>query len=99
MDPMLGFESGLLAVLNLGALALAVWALADALYRPGPYYPAAGKLSKPAWGAILAVATLVIFTTGFMGLLGIAATIGVIVYLVDVRPALQALKPGNNPYA
>jgi hypothetical protein len=92
-------DSLLLLALNLGALVLALWALADALYRPAAYYPAAGKLTKPLWGAILGVATVVIYLFGFMGLLGIAATIGVIVYLVDVRPALRALKPGSGgPY-
>lgn len=98
MADVVGVESGLLLALNLGALALAVWALADALFRPAAYYPAAGKLTKPAWVAILAVALLLIFSTGFMGLLGIVAMIAVIVYLVDVRPALRALRPGNGPY-
>ncbi|HWH28733.1 MAG TPA: DUF2516 family protein [Mycobacteriales bacterium] len=96
---MLAVENTLLLVLQLAALALAVWALADALFRPGAYYPAAGKLTKPAWVAILAVAVLVVFSFGFMGIFGIAAVIASIVYLVDVRPALQALKPGNNPWA
>lgn len=96
---MLAVENTLLLLLNLGALVLAVWALADALFRPAAYYPAAGKLTKPVWAAILVVAVLVVGTLGFMGIFGIVAVIASIVYLVDVRPALQALKPGNNPYA
>ncbi|MFP5219871.1 MAG: DUF2516 family protein [Actinomycetes bacterium] len=96
---MFAVENTILLVLQLVALALAVWALADALFRPAAYYPAAGKLTKPVWSAILAVAVLVVFAFGFMGIFGIAAVIASIVYLVDVRPALQALKPGNNPYA
>jgi hypothetical protein len=94
---MFGVDTLLVSVLGLGALVLKVWALADAVYRPGPYYAAAGKWSKPAWVAILAVALLL--TRGdFMGLFGIASVIAAIVYLVDVRPAVQALKPGSSGY-
>ena len=95
---MLGVESTLLLVLNLGAIALAVWAVADAAFRPAAYFPAAGKLTKPAWVGITAVALLLIFLTGFMGLFGLVSLVASIVYLVDVRPALQQLKPGNGPY-
>ncbi len=94
---MLGAEVLLLSVLGLGALVLKVWALADAIYRPGQAYAAAGKWSKPAWIAILAVALLL--TGGdFLGLLGLASVVAAIVYLVDVRPAVRALKPGG-PWA
>jgi hypothetical protein len=94
---MFGLDLMLLYVLGLGALALKVWALADAIYRPGPAYAAAGKLTKPAWVAILAVA-LLITGSDFMGLLGLVSVIAAIVYLVDVRPAVRALKPGG-PWA
>ena len=93
----MGVESTLFLVLGVGALALKVWALVDAALRPGPYYVAAGKLTKPAWVAILAVA-LLLTTTDFAGLLGLVAVVAAIVYLVDVRPALQQLKPGAGPY-
>ncbi|HVM26289.1 MAG TPA: DUF2516 family protein [Mycobacteriales bacterium] len=95
---MLGIENALFGVLGLIALGLKIWALADALYRPAPYFEAAGKWSKLAWVAIL-VAALVLGGADFAGLLGIVSVIAAIVYLVDVRPAVQALKPGNNPYA
>lgn len=94
---MFGADVLLLSVLGLGALVLKVWALADAIYRPGPAYAAAGKWSKPAWVAVLAVALLL---TGddVLGLLGLASVVAAIVYLVDVRPAVRALKPGG-PWA
>ena len=95
---MLGVESTLLLVLNLLALALAGWAVVDAAVRPAPYYEAAGKLTKPAWVAITAIAAVLIFLTGFMGLLGLVSLVASIVYLVDVRPALQQLKDGRGPY-
>ncbi len=90
-------ESGLFDLLYWGAVALGVWAVADAIYRPAAYFPAAGKLTKPAWVAITAVALLFTFVF-FLQLFGIVAIVASIVYLVDVRPALQALKPGNGPY-
>ncbi len=94
---MLGPDALLLYVLGIGALVLKIWALADAVYRPGAAYAAAGKWSKPAWIAILAVALLL--TGGdFMGLLGLVAVVAAIVYLVDVRPAVRELKPGG-PWA
>jgi hypothetical protein len=97
MGAMFGLDAALLQLLGLGALALKVWALVDALVRPAPAFEAAGKLTKVAWVLILAVAVL--FTAGdFMGLLGIAATIAAVVYLVDVRPAVRAMRPGG-PYA
>ncbi len=97
---MLGIENALFGVLGLIALVLKVWALADALYRPGPHFEAAGKWSKVAWVAIL-VAALVLGGASFAGLLGIVSVIAAIVYLVDVRPAVQALRPGggsSGPY-
>ncbi len=94
---MFGIESALFGILGLIALVLKVWALADAIYRPGPYYEAAGKWSKPAWVVVLAIA-LVLTGGDFAGLFGIAATVAAIVYLVDVRPALQGMRPGRGPY-
>lgn len=86
-------------VVNLAILALAVWALVDALTRPAAAFPAAGKLSKPIWLAILAVAVLVAFAGGgIFGLPGLAVAVAAIVYLVDVRPAVRALRPGG-PWA
>ena len=80
----------LLLALGVGALALKVWALVDSITRPGPAYAAAGKLSKPAWIAILAAAVL-LGGTNVMGLLGLIGLIAAIVYLVDVRPAIKSL--------
>ena len=94
---MFGADAALLSVLSLGALVLKIWALADAVYRPAPAYVAAGKLTKLAWVAILAVAVLL--TGGdFLGLLGLVAVVAAIVYLVDVRPAVRGVRPGG-PWA
>ena len=90
----LGPTALMLLALGLGALALKLWALVDACIRPAPAFPAAGKLTKPAWVAILAVA-LVIGGTDFSGLFGLIGTVAAIVYLVDVRPAVRELRRGG----
>ncbi|WP_409328639.1 DUF2516 family protein [Trujillonella humicola] len=79
-----------------GTLALTVWALVDAVIRPAPGYVAAGKLTKPAWVGITAVATLVLFLMGPMTFLGLPAVIAAVVYLVDVRPAVRGLRRDNS---
>jgi hypothetical protein len=94
---MFGADVLLLQALGLGSLVLKVWALADAVYRPGPAYVAASKLTKPAWIAILAVA-LVITGASFMSLLGLVSVVAAIVYLVDVRPAVREVASGG-PWA
>ena len=84
----------LLNLLGLIALGVKLWALVDAIIRPGDAYVAAGKLTKPAWIAILAVAVL-LTGASFTGLLGIIAIIAAIVYLVDVRPAVRSMRRGG----
>lgn len=84
----------LLSVLGLGAFALKVWALVDAVTRPAEAFTATGKLNKVAWVAILAAAVLL---GGFsvLGLFGLVGLVAAIVYLVDVRPAVRELRRGG----
>ena len=84
----------LLFVLGLAALGLKLWALVDACTRPKQAYEVAGKLSKVAWVAILAVAVL-FGGTSVLGLFGLLGLVAAIVYLVDVRPAVRELRPGG----
>ena len=84
----------LLLVLGLGAFGLKLWALIDASTRPTAAYPAAGKLTKVAWVAILAAA-LVLGWFSVLGLFGLIGTVAAIVYLVDVRPAVRELRSGG----
>ncbi|RBY97173.1 DUF2516 domain-containing protein [Blastococcus sp. TF02-8] len=90
------FDAFLMAGLKYGALALAVWAFVDALIRPANAYVATGKLTKPAWVGITAVAGLVIKGFGLLSFLGLPAVIAAVVYLVDVRPAVRGLSSGNS---
>ena len=91
------FDGLLLLVLYVGAQALTLWAFVDALVRPAAGYVAAGKLTKPAWAAITGLSALVVFwQQSPMTLLGLPAVIAAVVYLVDVRPAVRGLRPGNT---
>jgi hypothetical protein len=93
----MGYFDGLvLDVVRLGVLALAVWAFVDALLRPAAAFVGAGTLTKPGWLAITAIAALLLYFLGPMSFLGLPAVVASIVYLVDVRPAVRALKGGGN---
>jgi hypothetical protein len=85
--------------LHYGTLALALWALVDALIRPANAYAAASKLNKPAWCAITALALVFAQLSSPLTLFWLAAAVASIVYLVDVRPAVRGLqRGGNNPW-
>jgi hypothetical protein len=90
------FDGYLLEGVHWVVVALAVWALVDALVRPAPAYVAAGKLTKPAWGAITALALLITYFTPIFSFLWLPAVVGSIVYLVDVRPALRGMRRGGG---
>ena len=86
-----------LLLVNLVLLGLAVWAFVDAAVRPAAAFPAAGKLTKPAWLAITGLCVLLsLLGVGLLGLLGGVIAVAVIVYLVDVRPAVRAMRPGGR---
>ena len=91
---LLSSANGVLVLVNLALLGLAVWAFADAALRPAAAFPAAGKLTKPAWLGITGVCVaLTLLGVGLFGLLGGAIAVAVIVYLVDVRPAVRNMRP------
>ena len=94
----MAFDAVVLEALYWATLALTVWALVDAVIRPAAGYVAAGKLTKPAWAAITALAAVVLYVSGPMTFLGLPAVIAAVVYLVDVRPAVRGVQRGNSPW-
>ena len=94
----LGPSALLQLALGLLAFGVKIWAMVDAVTRPGPAYPAAGKLTKPIWVAILAAAIVLTLGNPFdvLGLFGIVGLVAAIVYLVDVRPAIRDLGSGGS---
>ncbi|WP_315583783.1 DUF2516 family protein [Actinomyces viscosus] len=75
------------------AVVMGVWAFVDSLLRPAEYYVAAGKSTKRFWNVVNAVGTVVVGVLGAASMLGLLGVVASAVYLVDVRPALQALAP------
>jgi hypothetical protein len=90
------FDGLLMLALYWGALALTLWAFVDALIRPANGFVATGKLTKPAWVGITALAAVLIYLMGPMSLFGLPAVIAAVVYLADVRPAVRELRRGNS---
>lgn len=85
------FEVSVSTVLFLILLAVKLFAFINALTWQDRYYDAAGKLNKNAWCLITGLAVageLVLMGQPLINLIG---TVAALVYLVDVRPALQAL--------
>ena len=80
------FQSSLVLILGLAALACEVFALVDALRHRPDAFVAAGKRTKNFW----------------MILLLVAVVLGAAVYLADVRPALRRVtgrgRRNDGPY-
>jgi len=79
-----------------------VFALIDALSRRSDAYAAADKQTKGTWVGITAacgaVMGLGVVTPLFEppGLLWLAASVGTLVYLMDVRPRLREVQNGSR---
>ena len=67
-------------------LATTIYAFVNAAMQRQDAYPAADKLTKPVWLAILGIAGLLSWVLGVTGMVIAAVAAGV--YLVDVRPKL-----------
>lgn len=84
-------------VLFWGLVALRVWAFVDCVTRKIAAFPAADKLTKPAWLAILLVAGL--FGTWLspspIGPVSLISAVAAAVYLADVRPAVREISHGS----
>ena len=80
---------GLMVVL----IAVKAFAFISSLMFPAEAYSAGGKLTKPAWCAILGLglAAQLLLITSPLNILHLAFTIAAFVYLADVRPALAGL--------
>lgn len=85
----------ILWLLNLAMLILALVALGFAAFAREDAYRAAGKQSKTFWLILLGVTVAVnVFVP--MLFLQIAGLIATIVFMVDVRPALQQVSGGGR---
>ncbi|MFD4990265.1 DUF2516 family protein [Streptomyces sp. NPDC058374] len=88
-----GFNS-LLGLLQLAFAAFAAFAFIDAVTRREDAFRAASKQSKPFWLIVLGIALVVSLLFDIISLLPIIGLIAVIVYTVDVRPAVREISGG-----
>ncbi|MDT0202654.1 DUF2516 family protein [Nocardioides sp. AE5] len=94
MIEVLQAQSYFMLAITLLALAVKSFAFVNALLWSAEAYVAAGKLTKPAWLAILGLglgAQLLFIGSSPLGILQLLGAIAAIVYLVDVRPAVAGL--------
>ena len=85
-------QSGIMLVVTLALLAVKAFAFVNALTHRGEEYVAAGKLTKPAWLALLGIGLVFQLLGGAaIGIFNLIFTVAAFVYLVDVRPALRGL--------
>ena len=88
------------------ALVVEVGAFVDAIRRPTPAFPAAGKQTKPLWLIILGVACViglgsVAYSASPLSIFPIVAFVAAAIYLADVRPKVREFKSGgtsSGPY-
>lgn len=101
MNTLLDLQMGAMLILGVILLAVEVWAFIEALHGRADLFRAHGKLTKPAWVAITAVAVLLGFVAlrQPVSLPGILAIVAAGVFLADVRPLVRPGK-GNSagPY-
>lgn len=90
-------EDDLFFVLLLFTLGLRVWALGDCLIRKTASFPAAGKLTKPAWALLNAFSVVIgLLIRTPINFLTLAFLVVSLVYLTDVRPAVREVSGGSR---
>jgi hypothetical protein len=84
-------------ILYWGLLALRLWALVDCLTRKVAAFPAVGKLTKPAWVAMLVLGALFsLISTDPINIFSLISIVLAAVYLADVRPAVREISGGTS---
>ena len=91
----------LFLALDIVALGVEVWALADALRRPAGAFVAVGKQTKPIWLIILGVAVVMGLASAAYRLtpisfIPIIPFIAAAIYLTDVRPKVREFRGGSG---
>jgi hypothetical protein len=85
-----GFESEVMRIVFYVVLAVKVFAFIDAATRRSDAFPAAGKMTKPAWLLILGLAVACDLLIPALMLM-IIGTVAAFVYILDARPALASV--------
>ena len=88
------FQSSLVLILGLAALACEVFSLVDALRHRPDAFVAAGKRTKNFWMILLLVAVVLGVVTLFnvLNMFGLIGFIAAAVYLADVRTTVPTVR-------
>lgn len=92
-----GFFS-IVGVISLVLFLFALFAFIDAAIHREDAYRAADKNTKAFWLIILGIAAAVMKFFSILSFLPVIGLIAVIVYMVDVRPALRAARGGGSRF-
>jgi hypothetical protein len=89
-------------VIYVALIALRVWSVVDCLTRKAAAFPAANKLTKPAWAAILLIAGVLGTLLGppatpstTVSVFSLISVVASAIYLADVRPAVREISGGR----
>ena len=85
-----GFFS-VLALISWALFLFATFAFVDAAFRRQDAYRAADKNNKAFWLIILGIAAVVMKLFSVLSFLPVIGLVAVIVYMVDVRPAVREI--------
>lgn len=91
---MQGFSS-FMSLLSIALILFCAFAFFDSLFRREDAFRAADKKTKPFWSIFLGLALAVSLLLPILSFLPIIGLVVVIVYTVDVRPALKRVT-GNS---
>lgn len=89
--------SRIMLALLVAQIGLKIFVFVDAVRRPEAAFSAADKQTKPFWLIVLGLSLVAqLVMPSAIGILTILGTIAALVYLVDARPALNAVGRGGG---
>jgi hypothetical protein len=88
---------GVLALVSWALFLFALFAFVDAAIHREDAYRAADKNTKPFWLIILGIAAVVMKLFSVLSFLPVIGLVAVIVYMVDVRPAVRQVAGRGGP--
>ncbi|MEV0845012.1 DUF2516 family protein [Streptomyces sp. NPDC049954] len=92
---MQGF-SNFMSLLSIALILFSAFAFLDSLFRREDAFRAADKKTKPFWAIVLGLALVVSLLLPILSFLPLIGLVAVIVYTVDVRPALKQITGGSG---
>ncbi|MEV6009855.1 DUF2516 family protein [Streptomyces sp. NPDC051976] len=88
---------GVIALVSWALFLFALFAFVDAAIHREDAYRAADKNTKPFWLIILGIAAVVMKLFSVFSFLPVIGLVAVIVYMVDVRPAVRQVSGRGGP--